>query len=76
MALEVYLGDDIRRGILAITIAKLNAVSHGTEIPIEYCRGIMETAEELTILYGGTQADFEEYLTGAIPQTVWEAVIL
>ncbi len=76
MALEVHSKDDVLQGILAVAVAKLSAVSHGKEIPIEYCQGILETAEALTILYGGTWADLETCIVDAVSQELWSAVML
>ena len=76
MALDVYFRCDIERGILAITVAKLNAAAAHENINIEYCRGVVEAAEAYALMFGVPWSKVRDYLTIVAPQEVYETVLL
>jgi hypothetical protein len=52
MALEVFFKDDIRQGLVSVTVAMLStAVAHGGT-NVEYCRGILDALRAQVLNYG------------------------
>ena len=52
MALEVFFKEDIRQGLVAVTVAMLSAaVAHGST-NVEYCRGILDALRAQALNYG------------------------
>jgi hypothetical protein len=52
VALDVYFQQDVRRNIVAVTVAMLSsAAAHGIT-NVEYCRGVLDTSRAQALNHG------------------------
>lgn len=66
MALDVYFQQDVRRNIVAVTVAMLSAAAAHGVTNVEYCRGVLDTSRAQALNHGISWAELSEELRGSL----------
>ena len=69
MALDVYFQQDVRRNIVAVTVAMLSAAAAHGVTNVEYCRGVLDTSRAQALNHGMPWAEILGDLRAALSDT-------
>ena len=65
-ALDVYFQQDVRRNIVAVTVAMLSAAAAHGVTNVEYCRGVLDTSRAQALNHGMPWAEILGDLRAAL----------
>jgi hypothetical protein len=75
MALDVYFQQDVRRNIVAVTVAMLSAsAAHGLT-NVEYCRGVLDTSRAQALNHGMPWPEIVKELRGSLADAGQETLL-